>query len=313
MATIIIRNSTGSGVIPSSLQQGELAINTKDGRLFYGSGSGNIVKEFTGSGGGSGSTFPYTGSAIISGSLVVTGSLQVGVPSANNPTIDTTAGTLGRGTQTKVDWINAYLQDSSVVLSVDWENRILYDGSNTDSFDWGSRILYTPGYEAAFSYSQELYTTSNLYHQSTTSTTTQTDIADQFLYVGQIITGVLQVGVNTGDLIYLDIDGTWKAAKAGIAYGADKMLGICSDAGKGKILIEGDVAISDNNSGGPYIAGADYGLPVYISTTTSQMTISAPSGATEVVRLLGHIYHQSSNDSHLWLIKFRPSNDWYVV
>lgn len=46
MATIIIKNSTGSGVIPSSLQQGELAINTVDGRLFYGSGSGNAVEEF---------------------------------------------------------------------------------------------------------------------------------------------------------------------------------------------------------------------------------------------------------------------------
>ena len=73
MATIIIRNSTGSGVVPSSLVQGELAINTKDGRLFYGSGSSNVVKEFTGSGGG-GTTFPYTGSAIITGSLILTGS-----------------------------------------------------------------------------------------------------------------------------------------------------------------------------------------------------------------------------------------------
>jgi hypothetical protein len=74
MATIIIKNSTGSGVIPSSLVQGELAINTKDGKLYYGSGSGNIVKEFTGSGG---SSFPYTGSAIITGSLTVTGSIRV--------------------------------------------------------------------------------------------------------------------------------------------------------------------------------------------------------------------------------------------
>jgi len=49
MATIIIRNSTGSGAVPSSLVQGELAINTVDGKLFYGSGSGNIVKEFTAS------------------------------------------------------------------------------------------------------------------------------------------------------------------------------------------------------------------------------------------------------------------------
>jgi hypothetical protein len=79
MATIIIKNSTGSGIIPSSLQQGELAINTKDGKLFYGSGSSNIVKEFTGSGGGgSGSspTFPFTGSALITGSLILTGSLN---------------------------------------------------------------------------------------------------------------------------------------------------------------------------------------------------------------------------------------------
>jgi len=68
MATIIIKNSTGSGVIPSSLQQGELAINTKDGKLFYGSGSGNVVKEFTAT------VFPYTGSATITGSLIVTGS-----------------------------------------------------------------------------------------------------------------------------------------------------------------------------------------------------------------------------------------------
>ena len=34
--------------------------------------------------------FPYTGSAIISGSLTITGSLQVGVPGVNNPAIDST-------------------------------------------------------------------------------------------------------------------------------------------------------------------------------------------------------------------------------
>jgi hypothetical protein len=52
MSTIITRNSANSGSQPSSLIQGELAINVTDGKLFYGSGSGNIVKEFTGSGGG---------------------------------------------------------------------------------------------------------------------------------------------------------------------------------------------------------------------------------------------------------------------
>ena len=59
MATIIIKNSTGSGAVPPSLTQGELAINVVDGKLFYGSGSGNIVKEFTGSGGGSAISASY--------------------------------------------------------------------------------------------------------------------------------------------------------------------------------------------------------------------------------------------------------------
>jgi hypothetical protein len=46
MSTIITRNSATSGSIPSSLIQGELAINVTNNRLFYGSGSGNVVKEF---------------------------------------------------------------------------------------------------------------------------------------------------------------------------------------------------------------------------------------------------------------------------
>ena len=46
MSTIITRNSATSGSIPSSLIQGELAINVTNNRLFYGSGSGNVVTEF---------------------------------------------------------------------------------------------------------------------------------------------------------------------------------------------------------------------------------------------------------------------------
>jgi hypothetical protein len=46
MSIIITRNSATSGSIPASLVQGELAINVTDGNLFYGSGSGNVVKQF---------------------------------------------------------------------------------------------------------------------------------------------------------------------------------------------------------------------------------------------------------------------------
>jgi hypothetical protein len=97
MSTIIIKNSANSGSIPLSLVQGEFAINVLDGKLFYGSGSNNNVKEFgvtasyaltssyaeransssyalTASYVANASSFPYTGSAIITGSLIVTGS-----------------------------------------------------------------------------------------------------------------------------------------------------------------------------------------------------------------------------------------------
>ena len=284
MATIIIRNSTGSGAVPSSLVQGELAINTVDGKLFYGSGSGNAAKQFdtiptasyalyavsasyeintetsssyadtasylnpgtysitaswannaltasiadvatnaltsstivairestnavyyptfvdsnnavkaaenvytnrdfvfnpgtttfaapiisaslrfagslTGSLLGTASyaiqalsaswapsvasnPFPYTGSAIISGSLAITGSIQVGVPGVNLPAIDSSVGTLSRGTQAKVDWVNGYLYDSDGTVTVDWESGLFNDQGGNSSIDANSRFLY---------------------------------------------------------------------------------------------------------------------------------------------------------------------------
>ena len=74
MSTIITRNSATSGSIPSSLTQGELAINVTDGKLFYGSGSGNVVREFTGSGGFINST-PFR---------IATGSISASVDIGNN-------------------------------------------------------------------------------------------------------------------------------------------------------------------------------------------------------------------------------------
>lgn len=91
--------------------------------------------------GGGGAAFPYTGSAIISGSLVITGSFDVGVPGANNPRI-TSDGTLNRGDGISVDWINKQLVDSSTVTSVDWESRILNDTSAVTSLAWNDRIIY---------------------------------------------------------------------------------------------------------------------------------------------------------------------------
>lgn len=274
--------------------------------------------------------FPFTGSALITGSLVITGSLKVGVPGTNAATIDTAVGTLGKGSGISVDWVNRLLANSSLsAYTVDWENTVLNDSINITSIDWNSRALYdtttaasidwegrliiTPGGYNALDYSNDVYSDSNLYHNNVVGTAIQDVVADNAYYAGQIIEGVIDGAVSNFDLVSLDIDGIWKGVKATVGYRADKMLGICVSVGKSLVLIEGDVGVSDDDTQGPYVAGADHGLPVYVSTTTSEMTTTTPSGASSVVRVVGHIYYQSPNDANLWIMKFRPSNDWYEI
>jgi hypothetical protein len=72
--TIKIKNSATPSSTPASLEQGEMALNVTDGKLFYGSGSGNDVKEFTGTSIDTGS-FATTGSNTFIGDQTVTGSL----------------------------------------------------------------------------------------------------------------------------------------------------------------------------------------------------------------------------------------------
>jgi len=74
--TIKIKNSATPSSTPSSLEQGEMALNVTDGRLFYGSGSGNEVKEFTGTTIDTGS-FATTGSNTFIGDQIITGSVEI--------------------------------------------------------------------------------------------------------------------------------------------------------------------------------------------------------------------------------------------
>jgi hypothetical protein len=74
--TIKIKNSATPSSTPSSLEQGEMALNVTDGKLFYGSGSGNDVKEFTGTSIDTGS-FATTGSNTFIGNQIITGSVEI--------------------------------------------------------------------------------------------------------------------------------------------------------------------------------------------------------------------------------------------
>jgi hypothetical protein len=88
--TIKIRNSATPGATPASLKQGEFAINVADGRLFYGSGSVDVVKEFTGVGIDTGS-FATTGSNTFVGNQYIVGDITASVISASYIDLDVLA------------------------------------------------------------------------------------------------------------------------------------------------------------------------------------------------------------------------------
>jgi len=141
-------------------------------------------------------------------------------------------------------------------------------------------------------------------------TAVQENLADNALYNGQIIQASVDAATTDFQLVYLDTDGIWYPLK-NLAIVSTKMVGICVDAAGGYVLIEGDIGVSDDGSQGAVVSGADFGLPVYISSTTGEMTTTVP--VSGVIRILGHIYYQSSTNVNLWTMKFRPSNDWYEI
>ena len=96
---------------------------------------------FTGSFKGDGSQlsgvaagFPFTGSAQITGSLVVKESEIIEIINSDSRTLAKSGGSI------TVDWENLQLHSNSA--SIDWQNRVLYDNYESESVNWTSRELY---------------------------------------------------------------------------------------------------------------------------------------------------------------------------
>ena len=202
---------------------------------------------------GGGTSFPYIGSAIITGSLIVSGSTG-GINTVNGTLLTTT------GTQ-------------------------------------------------SLNYSNDHRATSQTYYTSFKKFSTQEGLLQNHAYSGDIVVGNLDASVATYNPVYLETDGFWYPV-ANNTSGATKMLGVCVDNTLNYVLLEGDLAVSTNNTYGTYVVGATYGVPIYVSTTTSQFTTTVPT--SDVIRIVGYIYYNSTGSPARWLMKFKPSADWYV-
>ena len=148
---------------------------------------------------------------------------------------------------------------------------------------------------------------------SSYKTTSSQEIFSSASYVaGDIIQGTVDGGVSQYNLAYLDIDGIWKNVDQ-TASTSTKMLGIY--IGGSQILLDGHISANTNGVGitiGPGIQNPNDGLPVYIDPgPSSQFNTTIPT--SNYIRTLGYLYYNNATTSNYWILKFRPSTDWYKI
>ena len=268
--------------------------------------------------------FPYTGSAKITGSLGVTGSFTTQVSNITALEItDTVRKIYDLPGVNSIDINGRTLFDSTGAGSLEWENRFGYDNLGNTSINWNSRYLLdssntvAANWDAfALNYKVEFLT----YLKRFIGTSTQESFSDvstigSFNYEGEVIQATLDASVNQFDLVYLETDSKWYPVTQGTAD-CTKLLGICAETGvRPKVILEGSITVNDNSLvDSPYVQFLNYGLPIYIRDSAGiQMSTAVPTTAGQYVRILGHAYYQNSNDPQYWTMKFRPSNEWYII
>ena len=117
-------------------------------------------------------------------------------------------------------------------------------------------------------------------------------------------TGVAGATLAFGDLVYLQTaDSRWELASAdNAATGCNFKLGICvlvaaNDGSATDILLWGKVRADTA------FPALTIGAPVFMSTTAGDVQVAAPTGTTDIVRIMG--YGNTADE-----LFFCPENDW---
>ena len=227
---------------------------------------------------------------------------------------------------TVVDWEHLVLTDPNAITSIDWSNRVQYDGSGVTSIDWGNRYLSDQTANAIIDYSGG--SGYNIRNSRPTVETLELTVQDEFTQtsVGFTINtntagNIIQVGPNVNlavtasNPVFLDTDGIWKRSNQ-TTDTTTKLLGICVETyNKGQILTEGIITVttaSGYSDTTPFVSGSSfYGMPVYLTGSTATFTTDKPTSG--YVRVVGHMYYNSTTTPDYWIMKFNPSNDWYEI
>ncbi len=125
-------------------------------------------------------------------------------------------------------------------------------------------------------------------------------------YSGTTTVAVMGATLAFGDLVYLATgDQRWELADADAeATAGDVMLGIVltggDDGDTGLVLLEGYIRENDWNF-------TSYGQAMFVSVTAGDMTQTAPVGAADIVRVIGHAHDNADT------IFFDPEGGWVEI
>jgi hypothetical protein len=216
----------------------------------------------------------------------------------------------GSFTSSSISWTNRLLRNSVGTTKVDWENNYLYDTAGNTSIDWSNRNLLTSGSVLGLDWSNDTVSRARVYQrQELTTVKAESLSSTAYTYAGQAIdfTGYIHGSCVLGNLVYLGSDGIWRAVDAASGNSA-YLLGIY--LGSNSVLLEGDVVIDETQN----IDSPAPGRPVYFleGNATGKMSTTIPTSG--IVRVVGHCYWNNVNtQTKNWILKFRPSNDWYEI
>jgi hypothetical protein len=244
----------------------------------------------------------FKANQFVTGSVTATsftGSLRGHVVTSS---IDTTQYMLFNSSGVRqIDWNNGLIGIPDT-HSIDWVNRYLTIGPSVILVDWGNQVLYDQTGEVALDWSDAVVNRFNKYNQQYTDQAQQEKLSENIsTWSGHTI--VIGNSTTAQTLYYLETDGKWYPVDQ-TTDTSTKLLGI--SVKKNDMLLEGDVVLDNIGSPG-------FGLPVYIreGTTTGQLSTTIPTSG--YIRVVGHCYWENGTTAGQWILKLRPSNDWYEI
>lgn len=239
-----------------------------------------------------------------------------------------------------INWQSGYLYDSSVI-SVNWKSKRLSDSFGT-SIDWGTRTLKDVSEVTSVDYGNRTL------NNSTGGTMLNFGSPNKLTGYGAITTilgpAFLQVTEDTasinfyagerynagfdypnaenyGELIYLDYSTNQWTNIDQTTNSCTRYIGIDLPNKEG-VLTEGYIVMTDAadpfDASIPTIENPLIGMPVYIKKDATGLfddsyTCNIPNNG--YVRVIGHVMYRAvgSGFETKYMIKFKPSNDWYEI